>query len=94
MLKLDAAKAFLEFIYSPEELETFALTEGCQIPNLEHSEDYLASLEENQLIKEQNEKQTEDTLMVPTIASIMPDSVANQRSGKCPDPAGQRSNHS
>ncbi len=75
--ELEAAKAFLEFIYSPEELETFALTEGCQIPNLEHSEDYLASLEENQLIKEQNEKLTEDTLMVPTIASIMPDSVAN-----------------
>ena len=75
--ELEAAKAFLEFIYSPAELEQFALTEGCQIPNLELSDDFKASLEENQLIKEQNEKLGEDTLIVPTIASIMPDSVAN-----------------
>lgn len=75
--ELEAAKAFLEFIYSPEELETFALTEGCQIPNLEYSDNFVASLDENQLVKEQNEKLTDDTLMVPTIASIMPDSVAN-----------------
>lgn len=75
--ELEAAKAFLEFIYSPEELETFALTEGCQIPNLEYSDDFVASLNENPLVKEQNEKLTDDTLMVPTIASIMPDSVAN-----------------
>lgn len=75
--ELEAAKAFLEFIYSPEELETFALTEGCQIPNLEYSDDFVASLDENPLVKEQNEKLTDDTLMVPTIASIMPDSVAN-----------------
>ena len=75
--ELEAAKAFLEFIYSPEELETFALTEGCQIPNLEYSDDFVASLDENPLVKERNEKLTDDTLMVPTIASIMPDSVAN-----------------
>lgn len=75
--ELEAAKAFLEFIYSPEELEQFALTEGCQIPNLESSEDYLASLDENQLLKEQTEKLTDETVLVPTIASIMPDSVAN-----------------
>ena len=75
--ELEAAKAFMEFIYSPEELEQFALTEGCQIPNLESSEDYLASLDENQLLKEQTEKLTDETVLVPTIASIMPDSVAN-----------------
>ena len=75
--ELEAAKAFMEFIYSPEELEQFALTEGCQIPKLTYSENYLAKLEEQPLVKAQSEKLTDKTTIVPTIASIMPDSVAN-----------------
>ena len=67
----------MEFVYSPEELEQFALTEGCQIPKLTYSENYLAKLEEQPLVKAQSEKLTDKTTIVPTIASIMPDSVAN-----------------
>lgn len=73
----ECALAFLAFIYSQEELETFALTEGCQIPNMEYSDEFLAKLDADPLVKAQTELVTEDTTIVPSIASIMVDSVAN-----------------
>ncbi len=75
--ELEAALAFMQFIYSPEELEQFALTEGCQIPNLEYSDSYLAGLDEKPLVKEQTEKLGSDATIVPNVISIMPDSVGN-----------------
>lgn len=74
----EVAEAFLAFIYSQDELETFALTEGVQIPNMEYSEEFLNGLNSDPLIKAQTELITEDTVIVPTIASIMYDSIANQ----------------
>lgn len=73
----ECAEAFLAFIYSQEELEKFALTEGCQVPNMDYSEEFLASLEENPLIKAQTEMVTEETTIVPPLSNIMVSSVAN-----------------
>lgn len=73
----ECAMAFLAFIYSQEELEQFALIEGCQVPNLEYSDAFLKSLEEKPLIKAQTELVTEDTVIVPSVSNIMLDSIAN-----------------
>lgn len=75
--ELEAALKFMEFIYSQPELEEFALIEGCQIPNVEYSENYLSRLESDPLIAAQSEKLNSDTTIVPNVLSIMPDSVAN-----------------
>lgn len=75
--ELEAALTFMEFIYSQPELEEFALIEGCQIPNIQYSEDYFSRLEEDPLIAAQSRKLNDDTTLVPNILSIMPDSVAN-----------------
>lgn len=73
----ECAEAFLAFIYSKDELETFALTEGCQIPNLTYSDEFLAKLDAKPLVKQQIELLTSDTNIVPNVLNIMPDSVAN-----------------
>ncbi len=75
--ELEAALTFMEFIYSQPELEEFALTEGCQIPALDYSEDYLTRLAADPLIAAQSERLKADTTLVPNVLSIMPDSVAN-----------------
>lgn len=75
--ELNAAKAFMEFIYSPDELEAFSLIEGCQIPNLETSADYATALAADPLVSAQATLLTDTTTIVPSLASIMPDSVAN-----------------
>lgn len=73
----ECALAFLEFLYSQEELEKWALCEGWQFPNMKYSDDYLAALEKDALFRSQTELVTDDTVIVPSIASIMVDSVAN-----------------
>ena len=73
----EVAEAFLAFLFSKEELETFALTEGCQIPNLTYSDEFLAALNEKPLVKQQTELLTADTNIVPNVLNIMPDSVMN-----------------
>ena len=73
----ECAEAFLAFIYSKEELETFALTEGCQIPNLTFSDEFLSQLDSKPLVKQQVELLTSETNIVPNVLNIMPDSIAN-----------------
>lgn len=73
----ECAAAFLAFLYSKEELETFALTEGCQIPNMTFSDSFLSQLDDKPLIKQQTELCTSDTTMVPNFSSIMISSVAD-----------------
>lgn len=73
----ECAEAFLAFIYSKDELETFALTEGCQIPNLTYSDEFLSKLDEKPLVKQQTELLTSDTNIVPNVLNIMPDSVSS-----------------
>ena len=73
----ECAEAFLAFIYSKDELETFALTEGCQISNLTYSDEFLSKLDEKPLVKQQTELLTSDTNIVPNVSKIMPESVSN-----------------
>ncbi len=75
--ELECAQAFLAFLYSQDELEQFALTEGCQIPNMTYSDDFLDALNQDPLVARQTELVTEDTLIVPTVADIMVTSVAD-----------------
>ena len=72
----ECAEAFLAFIYSQDELETFALTEGCQIPNLTYSDEFLSKLDAKPLVKQQTELLSSDTNIVPNVLNIMPDSVS------------------
>ena len=73
----EVAEAFLAFLYSKDELEKFALTEGCQIPNYTYSDKFLEELDDKPLEKQQIENFTSDTKIVPNILNIMPDSVMN-----------------
>lgn len=73
----ECAQAFLAFIYSQDELETFALTEGCQIPNMTFSEEFLSKLSEDPLIAAQTELVNSDTKMVPSVSGLMVSSVAD-----------------
>ncbi len=75
--EIECAEAFLAFLYSQEELEQFALIEGCQIPNMTFTQDFLDALAEDPLVSRQTELCTEDTLIVPSIADIMVTSVAD-----------------
>lgn len=73
----ECAQAFLAFIYSQDELETFMLTEGCQAPNMELTDEFKAKLAENPLIAAQTELVNSDTRMVPSVSSLMVQSVAD-----------------
>lgn len=76
--ELNCALAFVEFLYSQDELETFMLTEGGQCPNLTYSEAYLTALGEDYLLSEQSAAVNAETTIVPNIATLMPSSVAEQ----------------
>ncbi len=75
--ELECAQAFLAFLYSQDELEQFALTEGCQIPNMTYSDDFLDALNQDPLVARQTELVTGETKIVPTVADIMVTSVAD-----------------
>lgn len=71
----ECAKAFLQFIYSQEELEAFTLIEGGQIPKMEYSDDFKAKLAEDPIADAQTTLVTEDTTIVPSFQSVMYDSI-------------------
>lgn len=74
----EVAYAFLAFIYSQYELEQYSLTDGAMIPNLDYSDEYMATLEANPLVKSRTELVSGDTTVVPHIANIMYDSIAGE----------------
>lgn len=76
--ELNCALAFIEFLYSQEELEAFMLIEGGQCPNMTYTEDFLTQLSQNTLLADQSAAITADTVIVPNISTIMPASVAEQ----------------
>lgn len=76
--ELNCALAFIEFLYSQEELEAFMLIEGGQCPNMTYSENFLSQLSESALLSEQSAAVNPETKIVPNVATIMPASVAEQ----------------
>lgn len=78
----EAALAFLEFIYSPEELEIQMLTEGGVAPNYTPSGGFLDEQKENRILYELNSAIDSETTIVPSTEIVMPSSVAAQEFGK------------
>lgn len=76
------AKAFLEFVYSPEELEAYLLAEGGDAPNLTYSDSFKAKQGETQVLADLAADTTSDTVFAPCILDVIPASVANTEFGK------------
>ncbi len=75
--EIELAEAFLEFIYSPEELEAYLLAEGGDAPNLEYSESFVSRQGETQVLADLAADTTEETVFAPCILDVIPSSVAN-----------------
>ena len=80
--EIELAKAFLEFISSPEELEAYLLAEGGDAPHIEYSEDFKEKQAETQVLADLAADTTEETVYVPCILDVIPNSVANTEFGK------------
>ena len=80
--EIELAKAFLEFINTPEELEAYLLAEGGDAPNIEYSAEFKAKQAETQVLADLAEDTTEDTVYAPCILDVIPSSVANTEFGK------------
>ena len=80
--EIELAKAFLEFINTPEELEAYLLAEGGDAPNIEYSAEFKAKQAETQVLADLAEDTTEDTVFAPCILDVIPSSVANTEFGK------------
>ena len=78
----EAAKAFLAFRCSKDEIEAYILAEGGNSPNIEHSEDFLKKLEENRILYELDRSMNENTKYVASLGDIFPASVADSEFGK------------
>lgn len=76
------AEAFLEFIYSPDELEAYLLAEGGDAPNLTYSDGFKAKQGETQVLADLAADTTADTVFAPCILDVIPASVANTEFGK------------
>lgn len=59
------AEAFLEFIYSPEELEAYLLAEGGDAPKLEYSESFTSQQGETQVLADLAADTSEETVFAP-----------------------------
>lgn len=75
--EIECALAFIEFIYTPEELEAYLLAEGGDAPNLEYSEEFVAQQGETQVLADLAADTTEDTVYAPCILDVIPSSVAS-----------------
>lgn len=80
--EIELAKAFLEFIYSPEELEAFLLAEGGDAPKLTYSEGFKEEQAKTQVLADLAADTNENTVFVPCILDVIPASVANTEFGK------------
>lgn len=76
------AKAFLEFVYSPAELEAFLLAEGGDAPKLTYTDGFKAKQGETQVLADLAADTTTDTVFAPCILDMIPASVANTEFGK------------
>ncbi len=71
----ECALAFIEFIYTPEELEAYLLAEGGDAPNLEYTEDFVTKQGETQVLADLAADTTQDTVFTPCIIDVIPSSV-------------------
>jgi raffinose/stachyose/melibiose transport system substrate-binding protein len=72
----ELAKAFLEFIYSPEELEAFMLSEGGSVPRMAPSADFIAKRAQNRLLSEYDGAVNAKTILCDSFESAVPNSIS------------------
>ena len=80
--EIELAKAFIEFVYSPEELEAFLLAEGGDAPNLTYSDGFKAEQAKTQVLADLAEDATADSVFVPCFLDAVPNSTANMDFGR------------
>ncbi len=78
----EAAKAFLAFRNSKEEIEAYILAEGGNAPNIKHSEGFLDKLKESPILYQLDQSMNENTKYVATLGDIFPASIADTEFGK------------
>ena len=76
------AKAFLEFMNSPENLEEQMLILGGAIPGFEYSEAFLAKRAEDRLMDEYLSAPDANTIIVPSFEGVVPGSIGSPEFGK------------
>lgn len=77
----EAAKAFIAFIMSQDELEAYMLAEGGVAPNMTVSEAYKASAMEDPLMYEYVNAVNADTILCPSFGDCVPSSVIDTEFG-------------
>lgn len=77
----EAAKAFIAFIMSQEELEAYMLAEGGVAPNMTVSAEYEKSAAENPLLYEYVNAVNADTILCPSFGDCIPSSVSDTEFG-------------
>ncbi|WP_426350405.1 ABC transporter substrate-binding protein [Alloiococcus sp. CFN-8] len=81
--ELEVALAYLEFRYSPEEIEAYILAEGGIAPKLEYSASFNEKLQETQVLADLAEaSQGEDVTYVQNLLEMMPSSVSDSEFAK------------
>ncbi|MCL2867735.1 MAG: extracellular solute-binding protein [Clostridia bacterium] len=80
--EIELAKAFLEFMNRPEQLESQMTILGGAIPGFAYSEEFMAKRAEDRLADEYMSAPNADTIIVPSFEGIVPASVASPEFGK------------
>ena len=78
----EAAKAFLAFRDSQEEIEKLILAEGGIAPQLTYSDNFLTELKKTPLLYELSESMNDETTYCASLGDVFPASVADTEFGK------------
>lgn len=79
----EVALAFLEFIYSQDEIEAHILAEGGEAPNIEYSEEFLTELSKDPLLSQITKAlSAEGVKYVPSFGDCLPSSIAESEISK------------
>jgi raffinose/stachyose/melibiose transport system substrate-binding protein len=78
----ELAKAFIEFIMSPAELEAYMLTEGGATPRMQPSQQFLAERAKNRLLDEYSGALNSDTVLSFSFNDAVPTSIAEGDLGR------------
>lgn len=75
--ELEVAKAFLEFIHTPEELEALMLAEGGGNSQITYSDEFVKALSSNKLMSDFANAPDANTVYVPYLHEIVTDATMN-----------------
>jgi len=78
----ELAKAFIEFIYSQEELEAFMLAEGGSVPGLTPSQNFVNASAQRGLLAQYESASNADTILAYNLGDVIPNSVFQQDFGR------------